>query len=252
MLVGSSGELNEKGAIALLYTLENRAVPGPRNHETETQLEPRVSPPEHGEFLPSVRDGRERLETFGSWPWAAEGTAAATLRPPSPAASPCGPEGPGEQRWASPLRRRHFLAPPGPTPRDPGLLPATDGEARGGLICRKTASADLVAGSPARLQGSYCARPSTPPPGPWLGEKPRRWQQKLEPRRRGGREGPRPRRALLPLAKVNQTVSRFGGARRERRQLGPGETWATRAGPGLGEPSRPLPAGTKGSWARRD
>lgn len=58
----------------------------------------------------------------------------------------------------------------------------------------------------------------------------------------GGRERPRPLRALQPLAKVNQTLPRAGGVRRSGRQAGPGGR-PGRAGPGgRGPPTLPAPS----------
>ena len=70
----------------------------------------------------------------------------------------------------------------------------------------------------------------------------------------GGREGPRPLRVLLPLAKVNQTLPRSGGERRVRPRAG-GERPEV-GSPGLGAPGwgrGPASADTSASgpsWGR--
>lgn len=131
---------------------------------------------------------------------------------------------------AGPLRR-----PPSLAPRAPGLLPAPDGESRECLICRKTFSSDLVSGSRELLPGVWPGSSQLPSPGPWLDEKQRWWQQKLEPRRRSGREGPGPLRASLLLAKVNPTPPTL--RRCAPRAPGSGGRGAGGGHPGPGQPS---------------
>lgn len=137
-----------------------------------------------------------------------------------------------------------------PAPQDElpsaGSLLAPDGESWEGLICRKTFSSDPVSDSRALQPGSDGAPPSTPPLGPG-GARNRDGGSRNWSPAPGGREGPKPLRALLPLAKVNQTLPRSGGARRVRLAAGgegPEEGVPGGAQPGWGRvwPQRSLPA----------
>lgn len=94
--------------------------------------------------------------------------------------------------------------------------------------------------------GRTRAPPSTPPLGPG-GARNRDGGSRNWSPAPGGREGPKPLRALLPLAKVNQTLPRSGGARRVRLAAGgegPEEGVPGGAQPGWGRawPQRSLPA----------